>query len=120
MAARAIIAAQTLAAPTLTFLAGAADITETAANVADGDEIVLDGTEVLIVHNTHAADAGTITIAAKNDPFGRTGSVNAYSVAAGKISVFNLRDVDLFAQATGEVHINCSAATMKVAALRVK
>ena len=118
MAAREILTAQTLFdlgtdIPT----AGELDITLTAANVSNKEEwVALDG-DILIATNRHATDPCTFTITSVADRYGRFGDVTTYSLAAGDIAVVQI-PLRLFAQSTGEVHIEASATDVKFAIIR--
>jgi hypothetical protein len=99
--------------------AGALDLVETAGDVANGNSFVASGMDFLVVHNTDVG-AQTFSISSMPDAFGRSQDVTNYSMAAGKISVFNLRDTRGWIQADGNIYINAGNANIKFAVLKIQ
>lgn len=81
------IAAYTPPALTAAIGAGAAKITQTVADVANGNSCVLTGREMILVDNTGASPY-TFTVTSTADQIGRTGDIAAYSVPAGEKHLF--------------------------------
>ncbi len=101
--------------------ANAADVALVAGDVVNGNQADCTGKELLLVQNTDIG-AGTVTIAGKADEYGRTGEITAYSVGAGEIAIFGPFPTDAFRQVSpvaGKMNIDVSAATMKLAVLRL-
>jgi hypothetical protein len=119
--ARTAIAAQVPKGPFISGqpAAGALDVAETAADVANGNLFIASGADFLIVHNTDVG-AQNFSISSMPDGFGRSQDVTNYSVAAGKISVFSLRDTRGWMQADGNIYINAASANVKFAILKIQ
>lgn len=118
--ARTAIAAQKPLGPFITGAPGAGtlDIVETAADVANGNQFVASGADVLIVHSTDAAPQNFSVVSAP-DPFGRSQDITNYSVGIGKVVCFNLRDTRGWVQSDGNIYLNAATATLKFAILKV-
>jgi hypothetical protein len=54
----------------------------------NGNSFVCSGREFILIHNDHATDAATVTIASAPDPYGRTKDIATYSLAAGEFAAF--------------------------------
>ena len=106
---------QRLAPPT----PGARTLPWTAAEVTWFNSAVSTGNEILLVWNTHAVDAGTVTITGATDAFGRTGTIASYSLAAGEMAFFGPLRSDAFRQTDGKIWFAGSAATIKFAVIRL-
>jgi len=81
--------------PSLPLSANSADLTETAvtgSSGSSGNQIAWGdfGRLFVIVHNTHATNAYTVTFTslASSSTLNRSGDISAYSVGAGEIAVF--------------------------------
>ena len=91
--ARTDVPAQTLAgsypAMPAGLVAGAADLTWTAANVSDKNDTELATYKTLVLaRNVGATTARHVTFTSTTDGFGRTGDITAYAIAAGKVARF--------------------------------
>jgi hypothetical protein len=87
-------------------------VTMTAADVANKNQFVAGGDDLLIVQNTGAAP-NTVTITSVADPkTGRTGDVTALSLAADEVRVFRLSALG-WKQADGYVYLEASSAEVK-------
>ena len=85
----ALITTQTMKGPFDAITAGLATLTLTAGNTG-GDTFTVTGREILLVQNSHATNAYTITITSVADERGRTGDITNYSLAAGEIAIFGI------------------------------
>lgn len=121
MADPTAITVQTIKGPFEAITAGGADFTFAAGTITDGDTFVCTGREILIVTNTEVADAKTVTITSVDDEKGRSEDITAYSLAAGDFAVFGvgLTNSKGWKSTAGKVRITVSAATVKVAVLRL-
>jgi hypothetical protein len=68
------------------------------------------------VWNTHAADPGTFTLTSVADEHLRTGDITAYSLAAGEIGAYRIKN-DGWRQSDGKIYLEGSAATIKFAVM---
>jgi hypothetical protein len=72
------------------------------------------------MHNDHAADAATVTIASAPDPYGRTKDIATYSLAAGEFAAFWIGKTAGWRQSAGSVNLNVAGTgTIKFATLRI-
>lgn len=94
------------------------NLTLVAATPADDEEVVMVDNMVIVATNTHATDAGTVTVTstALN---GRTGDVAAHSIVAGGITIFGPFPTAGWAQTNGKLYFEASAATIKFACVRL-
>lgn len=99
--------------------AGARTLVWTAADPAWFNAVACTGNELLIVWNTDALAAGTVTLLGAPDSYGRSAQITAYSLAAGDIAVFGPLRTDAFRQADGKAWFQASAATIKFAVFRL-
>jgi hypothetical protein len=114
------VAQQAVAGPNLAESATAklTTVTFTAIDATNGNEVIMStGRTLLIVQNTDAS-AGTVTITSSPDPYGRTATITAFSVAAGAFAARIFEPVGWEATAGGRnLVIAGSAATMKFLAI---
>lgn len=112
---------QTAKTPFASISANGADITLTAADAVNGNHFACSGKEILIVQNSHAADAHTVTITSVVDEKGRTGTITNYSLAAGEIALFTMgRTLEQgWMQTDGTILVSGSNAAIKLAAVKV-
>jgi len=108
--------------PTLPLTATSADLVLTAttgSSGSSGNQIAFGaGDLIVIVQNTHATNAYTVTFTSKADKFNRTGDITTYSLAAGVVSVFHFK-ADGWRQADGYLYCEATNAAMKIAAFDV-
>lgn len=101
------------------YVADAADLTMTAADVANKNQFVATGNELVVAHNT-GASAYTVTINSVADPnFGRTGDIATYSLAAGEYAVFGPFNVAGWQQSDGYIYLEASNASVKFGVLQL-
>lgn len=81
----------TLGAPYAT--ANAADLTMTAADASNKQQVAHSG-KILVIARNSGAVARTVTITSTVDYKGRTGDVSAYSIGAGEYAAFGPFDLD--------------------------
>jgi hypothetical protein len=98
--------------------AGLADFVPVAGNATDFNEFVCTGKELLIIQNSGASPY-TVTVYAGTDPYGRTGAITAYSLAAGDLVVLGPFPSEIWAQTNGKINVDCSNIAIKYAVLRV-
>jgi hypothetical protein len=100
------------------YSAGVADLTMTAADVANKEDVVLTGNELIIAHNT-GVGAQTVTISSVVDEMGRTGDVSAYSLAADDYAVFGPFGTEGWRQTGGKLHFEASSADVKLGVVKL-
>lgn len=120
--ARVLVVAQTLpgAYPTLPITPGSRVLAFQATDAGlDNYTPIVENKTIIFVKNAHAADAKTVTFTSVADsPFGRTGDVAAYSLAAGEIAVFGPFKASGWSHGsgpTGGIWIDGSSADIQVA-----
>jgi len=87
-----------------------------AADTVNKNQFSASGNDLVIAHNVGASPA-TITIKSVADPFGRLGDVNAESIAAGTIRVYNLRGLVGWQQSDGNIYLEASSSDVKFGVL---
>lgn len=100
------------------YTANAADLTMTAADAVNYNEVVASGNDLVIAHNT-GGSAYTVTITSAADPYGRTGDISAYSLGAGEYAVFGpFRNLG-WMQTDGKLYFQASNAAVKFGVVRL-
>ncbi len=112
MARTTLTAKAALGNATNAYTAGAADLTMTAADVANKNEVVASGNDLVIAHNTGGV-AYTVTITSVADPYGRTGDIATYSLDAGDYVVFGPLKNEGWMQSNGKLYFEASNAGVK-------
>lgn len=108
-----------LGTKTSAYTANGADLTMTAADASNKEQVTITGKELVIAHNT-GASAYTVTISSVADAAaGRTGDVSAYSLAAGEYAVFGPFDLDGWEQSDGKLYFEASNASVKFGVVRI-
>lgn len=107
--------------PTLPLVADSRDLTLTAmsgASGSNGDQIDFSDFRALLVliQNSHATNAYTVTFTSATDQFNRTGDISTYSLAAGEIGWFYFERAG-WRQSDGMLYLEASNAAVKVAAI---
>jgi hypothetical protein len=94
------------------------DAVFTSADQANGNYFVGTGRELIEIQN---ADAGaqTFTITSKADPYGRTGNVSAYSMAAGEHAIFWLGNLVGWDQGGGQIYLDASSNNISFRIIRI-
>jgi hypothetical protein len=100
------------------YSAGAADLTMTAADASNKEEVTFTGAEIVIAHNTGASEH-TVTISSVVDALGRTGDVSAYALAAGDYAVFGPLDIEGWRQSAGKLYFEANDAEVKFGVVKL-
>jgi len=96
------------------------DFSFAAADEVNGNSFVCSGRELILMHNDHATDAATVTIASAPDPYGRTKDIATYSLAAGEFATFWIGRTTGWRQSDGKVNLDVAGTgTIKFAILRI-
>lgn len=101
------------------YSAGAVDLPMQAADVANGNLIVLSGYDLVVVHNS-GASVRTITIDSVPDPITlRPGPITDYSLGAGEYAVFGPFGMRGWASEDGDrsLHVDASHAEVLIGAV---
>ena len=106
---------QTLSSP----VASGHTLTFSAADPLWGNAFTCTGKEVLLVQNTHATLAQTVTIKGALDAWGRVADITAYSLDPGQIAYFGPFPAAAFRRSDGKVWLLGSDATVKFAVIRI-
>lgn len=91
------------------YSANAADLTMTAADTVNKEMVALTGNELVVAHNTGAAEH-TVTVTSVVDEMGRTGNVAAYAVGAGEYAVFGPFGTEGWRQSDGKLYFEANHA----------
>ena len=97
--------------PVVPLTADSADITMTAADVANGNQFVPTGNELVIAHNSGASPY-TVTITSVAAGNNRTGDIATYSLAAGDYAVFGPFRREGWLQSDGYIYLSASNASV--------
>lgn len=107
-----------LGTKTNVYTANAADLTMTAADVSNKEQVTATGNELIIAHNT-GASTYTITISSVVDEQGRTGDISAYSLGAGEYAVFGPFGTEGWRQTDGKLYFEASNVAVKFGVVRL-
>lgn len=102
-----------------TISAGGATVTLTAGDVSNGNDFVSSGDEIVIVQNTHATLAYTVTFTSVADVLGRTKDITTYSLAAGEIACFGPFPAHGWRQSGNKIKLTVSNAAIKIGLVRL-
>jgi hypothetical protein len=92
-------------------------VTLTAAIVADKEQFVSTGKELVLAQNT-GGEAYTVTINSTADDFGRTGDITTHSIHAGEVHAFGPFPLAGWKQATSSyIFLEASNAAVKFAVI---
>lgn len=104
--------------PTYPVAADSLDVTMTPADVANMEQFVPSGDDLILAHNS-GASPNTITITSAADPRnGRTGDITTYSLGAGEIAAFRVKKRG-WTQTDGRVYINASNTAVRWAVIQL-
>ena len=92
--------------------ANAADLTMTAANASDKQQVAHSGKVLVIAHNT-GGSGHTVTVTSTTDSHGRTGDIAAYALGAGEYAAFGPFDLDGWAQTDWKLYFEADNAEVK-------
>lgn len=101
--------------PTLPIAVNSLDIVFTAADVANKNEFVPSGNDLVLAWNSDAADPYTATVTSAPDPQNRTGDISAYSIGAGEIAHLGPVRTLGWVQPDGKVYLEANNAAIKFA-----
>lgn len=104
--------------PSLQPAANALDVTMTAADTSNLNQILLDGPVIVLAQNTGGV-AYTVTITSAVDPQNRTGDITTYSIDAGDIVALKLDQVAGWKQTDGYLYLQASNVAVKLGAIRL-
>lgn len=107
-----------LGTKTNVYMANAADLTMTAADVSEKEQVTLTGNELVIAHNT-GASAYTITVTSVVDKMGRTGDISTYSLGAGEYAVFGPFGTEGWRQTNGRLYFEASNAAVRFGVIKL-
>jgi hypothetical protein len=93
-------------------------LTWTAADVANGNQFVTSGKEIVLARNVHADTARTVTVAS-TPILGRTKDITAFSIAAGAFAAFGPFPSEGWRQADGFVYLNASHVDIQFAVIAI-
>lgn len=96
------------------------DVAFTAADVANGNSVVLTGNELVFVINSHATTAYTFTVTSVKDELGRTGDITTYSLAAGKYALAGPFSTKGWQQTDGKLYLDASNAAIKFLVVKLR
>lgn len=104
--------------PSLQPAANALDLTMTAADTSNFNQILLDGPIYVIAQNTDTVDR-TVTITSAVDPQNRTGDITTYTISADDILVLKIDQYSGWRQSDGYLYLQASNAAVKLGAIRI-
>lgn len=104
--------------PTLPVAADALDLVMTAADAANDNQFVLDGSVLIVAHNT-GVGARTITLTSKADDRNRTGDVTSYSIGADEYMCFKVDNTVGWRQSDGFMYLDAEHAEVKIGIIRL-
>lgn len=104
--------------PSLPVSANALDVTMTAADISNNNQILLDGPMIVIAQNTDTVDR-TITLTSSADPQNRTGDISAYNLSADEVAAFKIDQVAGWKQSDGYLYLQANNAAVKLGAIRL-
>lgn len=119
--ARTAITVQTAKGPFEAITAGGADFTLAAGDVANGNDFVCTGKELLIAQNSDGATAYYVTITSVADEKNRSGDITQYSLAAGDFAIFTVGFTNSkgWKQTTGKIHVDVENAAVLLAVIKI-
>ncbi len=88
-----------------------------AADVANGNQFVASGNELIIARNTDGANAHSVTIHSVNDPYNRSGNIAADSIPAGETKVYGPFPRLGWMQPDGRVYVNADNSAIEFAVI---
>lgn len=94
-----------------TYSAAAAKMTMTAADVANKNQFVATGHDLVVAYNSGGSPY-TVTITSAPDEFGRSGDITTYSVPAGETHIFGPFKLPGWQQTDGKIYLEASNASI--------
>lgn len=105
--------------PSLPLSANAADITWTAADATNKQQVLFNGPKLILARNSHASTAYTVTLTSKVDSRNRTGDVTAYQVDAGDTMFFKIDNAEGWQQSDGYLYFEANNASVLFAVINL-
>lgn len=105
--------------PSLPVAANALDLTMTAADATNKQQVLFNGPKLILAQNTHASTAYTVTFTSKGDNRNRTGDVTSYQLEAGDIIAFKIDNAEGWQQADGYLYFEANNAAVKFAVINL-
>lgn len=103
--------------PSLPVAANALDMVMTAADVANLNQIVIDGPGYILVQNTGGVDY-TFTLTSAPDQQLRTGDIGPYTISADELMIFKIDQTKGWVQPDGNIYLQASNAAVKIGWIR--
>lgn len=104
--------------PSLPVSANALDLTMTAADTSNLNQILLDGPGIVVAQNTGATDY-TVTITSAPDAQGRSGDIATYTVSADDIAIIKIDQTKGWVQSDGYLYLQASNVAVKLGFIRL-
>lgn len=93
-------------------------LTIAAADVANKNQFVAEGADLIIAHNTGASER-SITITSSPDPYGRSGDIDSEAIAAGAISIYGPLKVAGWIQSDGKIYLEADNAEVEFGVIKL-
>lgn len=103
--------------PVTPLVALSAVLALTAADPANFNAVVSTGRELVVVWNSHATTAYTVTIHSSIDRLNRSADITTYSISAQTIAIFGPFPETGWIQSDGTLHIDGSNASLLIGAI---
>lgn len=88
------------------------DINFQAADTVNLNQFAPGGDDLILAWNTHATNPYTFTVTSAPDQLNRTGDITTYSVGAGEIAHFRVKNLG-WVQSDGKVYLQGSNSALK-------
>lgn len=98
--------------PALPISANGLDLTFTAADVTNKNQVNFNGPKLILARNSDATTPYTVTLTSKVDNRNRTGDVTTYSLEAGDIMAFRIDNAEGWQQSDGYLYLEASNASV--------
>lgn len=95
------------------------DLNLQACDVSNGNQFAPSGEDLLIVQNSHASNPYSFTLTSAPDQFNRSADITTYSLAAGEIAMFRIRNMG-WVQSDGKVYLAGSNVAIKFAVVALQ
>jgi len=92
--------------------ANALDLTFTAADATNKQQVAFNGPKLILARNGHATTAYTVTLTSKADNRGRSQDVTTYSLEAGDVMAFKIDSAEGWQQTDGYLYFEASNASV--------
>lgn len=104
--------------PSLPLSANAAAVVPAAGNVADGNDFIHTGRELIMVRNSSGATPYAVTIYAAPDRFGRSGNI-VHTLAANAVHVFGPFPLEGWRQSDGKMWLGVANASLLLTVVHI-